>query len=243
MFFGRFHPDKGAKEAVEIARASGRRLVMAGIIQDEAYFNEHIKPFIDDDRVTYLGSIGPDKRNYILGKAFALLHPINFDEPFGFSVIESMACGTPVIAVNRESMPELIRDKKNGFLVSSTKEAILAVEHVRDIDRAFCRQSVSDHFTIDRMVENYIRVYEQIFETTKREDHRPWGFYQVLSDDDDCKNKKITVYPGKRLSLQRHQHRDEHWFVVSGKAIWTLNGVERRLVAGQSYFSPAANVV
>ena len=242
LFFGRFHPDKGAKEAVEIARASGRRLVMAGIIQDETYFNEHIKPYIDDDQVTYLGSIGPEKRNYILGKAFALLHPINFDEPFGLSVIESMACGTPVIAINRGSMPELIQDKKNGFLVSSTKEAILAVEQVKDIDRAYCRQSVADHFTIDHMVENYLRVYEKILETTKREDHRPWGFYQVLSDEEDCKNKKITVYPGKRLSLQRHQHRDEHWFVVSGKAIWTLNGVERRLVAGQSVDIPRKSV-
>ena len=176
LFLGRFHPDKGAKEAVEIARASGRKLVMAGIIQDEAYFNEHIRPAIDDDRVTYLGSIGPDRRNDVLGKAAALLHPINFDEPFGLSVIESMACGTPVIAVNRGSMPELIRDRENGFLVSGIQEAILAVDRISGIDRAFCRKTVSDRFTVDHMVENYIQVYEEILETTKREDHRPWGF-------------------------------------------------------------------
>nr|WP_321397232.1 glycosyltransferase family 4 protein [uncultured Desulfobacter sp.] len=183
LFLGRFHPDKGAKEAVEIARASGRKLVMAGIIQDEAYFNEHIRPVIDDDWVTYLGSIGPERRNEILGKAAALLHPINFDEPFGLSVIESMACGTPVIAVNRGSMPELIRDGKNGFLVSGIQEAILAVDRISGIDRAFCRKTVFDHFSVDHMVENYIQVYEEILEMAKREDHRPWGFYQILSNE------------------------------------------------------------
>jgi glycosyltransferase involved in cell wall biosynthesis len=238
LFLGRFHPDKGAKEAVEIARASGRKLVMAGIIQDEAYFNAHIRRVIDGDRVTYLGSIGPERRNDVLGKAAALLHPINFDEPFGLSVIESMACGTPVIAVNRGSMPELIRDGKNGFLVSGIQEAILAVDRISGIDRAFCRKTVFDHFTIDRMVENYVQVYEEILERTKREDHRPWGFYRVLSNENAFKNKKIVVYPGKRLSLQRHQHRDEHWFVVSGQGIWTLDGVEKRVAAGQSVDIP-----
>jgi glycosyltransferase involved in cell wall biosynthesis/quercetin dioxygenase-like cupin family protein len=242
LFLGRFHPDKGAKEAVEVARASGRKLVMAGIIQDEAYFNEHIRPVIDGDRVTYLGSIGPERRNDVLGKAFALLHLINFDEPFGLSVIESMACGTPVIAVNRGSMPELIRDHENGFLVSGVQEAILAVDRISGIDRAVCRKTVSDHFTVDHMVENYIQVYEEILEMTTREDHRPWGFYQILSDEDTFKNKKIVVYPGKRLSLQRHQHRDEHWFVVSGQGIWTLDGVEKKLVAGQSVDIPRRSV-
>ncbi|MFO7884536.1 MAG: glycosyltransferase [Desulfobacteraceae bacterium] len=242
LFLGRFHPDKGAKEAIAIARASGRKLVMAGIIQDEAYFNEHISPAIDGHQVTYLGSIGPETRNDVLGKAFALLHPINFDEPFGLTVIESMACGTPVIAVNRGSMPELIQDGKNGFLVSGIQEAISALDRISSIDRAFCRKTVSDHFTIDRMVENYIQVYEEILEMTKREDHRPWGFYEILSDENDFKNKKITVYPGKRLSLQRHQHRDEHWFVISGQGISTLDGAEKRLVTGQSVDIPRTSL-
>ncbi len=242
LFLGRFHPDKGAKEAIEVARASGRKLIMAGIIQDEAYFNAHIKPVIDGDQVTYLGSIGPEKRNEVLGKASALLHLINFDEPFGLSVIESMACGTPVIAVNRGSMPELIQDRENGFLVSNIQEAIRAVDRISVIDRAFCRKTVVDHFTVDHMVDNYIRVYEKICEMTKREDHRPWGFYRILSDENTFKNKKITVYPGKRLSLQRHQHRDEHWFVVSGKGICTLDGAENRLVAGQSINIPRKSV-
>ena len=169
LFFGRFHHDKGAKEAIEIARACGRKLVMAGIIQDEDYFKKHVEPFMDDRQVIYVGSVGPEKRNDLLGKAAALLHPINFNEPFGLSVIESMACGTPVIAMNRGSMPELIRDGKNGFLVSSTDEAIKAVARLKGIDRAFCRKTVEDNFTIDLMVEKYIAVYERLLEKTNRE--------------------------------------------------------------------------
>ena len=234
LFFGRFHPDKGAKEAIDIARACGRKLVMAGIIQDEEYFREFITPHIDDDTVRYIGSVRPAKKSEVLGRAFAMLHPINFDEPFGLSVIEAMACGTPVIANNRGSMPELIQENLNGFLVSDTESAVHAVGRIGEIDRAFCRKTVKDHFTIEAMAQRYIQVYEQIIVQRKREDHRPWGFYQVLSDEDTFKNKKITVYPGKRLSLQRHQHRDEHWFFVSGHGIGTFDNKDCPVSPGQS---------
>jgi len=238
LFFGRIHHDKGAKEAIEIARACRRKLVMAGIIQDEDYFKKHVKPFIDDRQVIYVGSAGPEKRNDLLGKAAALLHPINFNEPFGLSIIESMACGTPVIAINRGSMSELIQDGKNGFLVSNTAEAIKAVERVKGIDRAYCRKTVEDNFTIDRMVEEYIAVYEQLLEKTKREDQRPWGFYKILSDTPNHKVKCINVYPGQRLSCQRHFRRSEHWYVISGKAVVTKNGEEIERVSGQAIDLP-----
>jgi glycosyltransferase involved in cell wall biosynthesis/quercetin dioxygenase-like cupin family protein len=238
LFFGRLHHDKGAKEAIEIARTCRRKLVMAGIIQDEDYFKKHVKPFIDDRQVIYVGSAGPEKRNDLLGKAAALLHPINFNEPFGLSVIESMACGTPVIAINRGSMSELIQDGKNGFLVSNTDEAIKAVERVNGIDRAYCRKTVEDNFTIDRMVEKYIAVYEQLLEKTKREDQRPWGFYKILSDTPDHKVKCINVYPGQCLSYQRHFRRSEHWYVISGKAVVTKNGEEIERVSGQAIDLP-----
>jgi len=99
-----------------------------------------------------------------LGKACALLHPIQFDEPFGLSVIESMACGTPVIAFDRGSMPELIENGKNGFLVDNVDEAIEAVSRIEDVDRAACRHHVEQHFTVERMVEQYIKVYEMILQ-------------------------------------------------------------------------------
>jgi len=238
LFFGRFHPDKGAKEAIEIARGSRCKLIMAGIIQDQDYFNQYVKPFIDDQNVTYVGSADPEKRNNLLGKAAALLHPINFDEPFGLSVIESMSCGTPVIAINRGSMPELIQDGKNGFLVSNIDEAIKAVGRIKEIDRATCRKMVEDRFTIDHMVEKYIAVYEAVLEKTHLENRRPWGYYQVFSDEDTYKCKKIVVYPGKRLSLQRHQQRDEHWYILNGEATVTVDNNDMALTTGNSIDIP-----
>jgi glycosyltransferase involved in cell wall biosynthesis len=119
LFFGRIHPDKGAAEAIEVARRVGLPLVMAGIVQDQGYFDERVAPHIDDRRVRYLGPIGPDRRSGLLGGAVALLHLIGFDEPFGFSVVEAMACGTPVVAFRRGSMPELIDDCRSAARVTA----------------------------------------------------------------------------------------------------------------------------
>ena len=162
LFFGRIHHDKGLKEAIDIARAGGRKLIIAGIIQDQDYYKRDIEPQLAKDRIEYLGSVGPERRNQLLGGAIALLHPINFDEPFGLSVIEAMACGTPVIAFNKGSMPELIKHGHNGFLVRSADEAVQAVAGIKDIDRSNCRRHIEQHFTADRMIENYIRVYDTV---------------------------------------------------------------------------------
>jgi glycosyltransferase involved in cell wall biosynthesis len=162
LFFGRIHNDKGAREAIAIAKACRKKLILAGIIQDQAYYDHYVAPHIDDETVTYVGSVGPTERNHLLGKACALLHPIQFDEPFGLSVIESMACGTPVIAFDRGSMPELIENGKHGFLVNSVDEAISAAAHISEIDRADCRRHVERHFTVERMVQEYIHLYERI---------------------------------------------------------------------------------
>ena len=167
LFFGRIHHDKGAREAIEIARACNKKLILAGIIQDKAYYHQYVEPHLDSNNAVYVGSVGPDQRNQLLGKAYALLHPINFNEPFGLSVVESMACGTPVIAFDKGSMPELIEDGKNGFLVTTVDEAIDAVAHTKDIDRACCRRHVEQHFTTDRMVEEYVQVYKSVLETTR----------------------------------------------------------------------------
>ena len=165
LFFGRIHNDKGTKEAIEIAQRSGRKLIIAGVIQDQLYYDKEVKPYLDNDSIVYVGSAGPEKRDKMLGGAYALLHPINFDEPFGLSIIESMACGTPVIAFNRGSMPELIVDGKTGFLVSGINEAVDAVSKVKKLDRQDCRRRVEDHFTSGRMAEDYITLFKQIFES------------------------------------------------------------------------------
>jgi glycosyltransferase involved in cell wall biosynthesis len=160
--FGRIHPDKGTAAAIEIAAAAGRRLVICGIVHDEAYFHECIEPQIDGDRVTYLGSVGPRGRAQVLGSAAALLHPVAFAEPFGLSVIESMMCGTPVIAFERGSMTEVVDPGLTGFLVSTAAEAVGVVGAAAALDRTACRAVAVERFSAARMVDDYLDVYEQV---------------------------------------------------------------------------------
>lgn len=160
--FGRIHPDKGTHTAIEIARLAGRPLTICGIVQDERYFSEEVAPHIDGDRVTFLGSVGPQRRGEILGASAALLHPIAFDEPFGLSVVESMACGTPVVAYRRGSMPEVVDEGVTGFLVHTVDQAVAAIDRIVTIDRAGCRARARERFGADRMVSDYLRIYRDL---------------------------------------------------------------------------------
>ena len=162
LFFGRIHPDKGAKEAIAAARAAGRALDMYGIVQDGGYHDREVVPAADGVSIRYHGAVGGAARTAALGHARALLHLVNFDEPFGLSVIEALACGTPVIATRRGSMPELIEHGVTGFLVDSVEEAVAAVARVGEIDRAACRRAVAERFSVDRMADAYIRLYRTI---------------------------------------------------------------------------------
>jgi len=170
LFFGRIHPDKGAYEAIQIARRTGRKLILAGVIQDDAYYRTQVEPYLDGDRVTYVGSADPTRRNELLGGALALLHPIAFDEPFGLSVVEAMACGTPVIAFERGSMREVVADGETGFLVRTVEEAVAAIGPagadgpLRRLDRAACRRHVEQRFSVERMVDGYLEVYRKVLE-------------------------------------------------------------------------------
>jgi glycosyltransferase involved in cell wall biosynthesis len=162
LFFGRIHPDKGTVEAIEAAERAGLPLILAGIVQDERYFEQFVAPLVDGERVTYVGPVDRDRRSALLGGARALLHLVNFDEPFGFSVVETMACGTPVVATRRGSMPELVRDGENGFLVDTLEEAVAAVEATAALDRQEVRASVAEHFAVERMVDEYLDVYRRV---------------------------------------------------------------------------------
>jgi glycosyltransferase involved in cell wall biosynthesis len=135
---------------------------MAGIIQDQEYYDKHVAPALDDRHVIYRGSVGGAARSETLGSARALLHLINFDEPFGLSVVESLASGTPVIATNRGSMPELVEHGVTGFLVDSVEKAAEAIERIGEIDRAACRAAVVARFTVDRMADRYLDLYRLI---------------------------------------------------------------------------------
>jgi glycosyltransferase involved in cell wall biosynthesis len=160
--FGRIHPDKGTAQAIEIARLAGRALVICGIVQDGRYFREQVEPHIDGDRVRYLGSVGPARRAEILGGSAALLHPIGFDEPFGLSVVEAMACGTPVITYPRGSMPEIVDEGTTGFLVKDVVEAARRVDAAVALDRASIRRVAERRFGVDRMVDDYLAIYRRL---------------------------------------------------------------------------------
>ena len=167
LFFGRIHPDKGTATAIEVARRTGRRLDIAGIIQDEEYFRSQVEPHIDGEQVRYLGPVSAAERAGVLGAAHALLHLIDFDEPFGYSVVEAMACGTPVIANARGSMAELIDHGTAGYLVTDADEAVDAVDRAGELDRAAIRTATVLAFDVATMIDNYVAVYRTILAGTE----------------------------------------------------------------------------
>lgn len=161
LFLGRIHPDKGTHVAIEVARRAGMPLVIAGIVHDAAYFADLVEPRLGPD-VTYVGSVGPAQRDTLLGGASGLLHLIDFEEPFGLSVVESLATGTPVIAFRRGSMPELLRDGRTGFLVGDVAGAVAAVGRLQELHRRDCRAEVELRFSAQRMVADYAALFASI---------------------------------------------------------------------------------
>jgi len=167
LSFGRIHPDKGTAHAIEVAQRTGRRLDIAGIIQDHDYFRDQVEPHIDGDQIRFLGPIDTSHRAGALSGAHALLHLIDFDEPFGYSVVEAMACGTPVIAYARGSMPEIIEDERTGFLVTDVDGAVAAAAAVTELDRTAIRQSTVERFDVSTMVDRYVTVYRAILDNAR----------------------------------------------------------------------------
>ena len=238
LYFGPIHPDFGVKDAVTIARAAKRPLTIVGQVHDERYFGEQILPEVDGTTISYVGSVDEGRLDGILGGALALLFPVRTDVPFCLNVLEAMACGTPVIAGARGCLPDLVDNGKTGFLVGDLEEAVEAVAKAGGLDRAACRARVEERFSAAGAVEAYLDLYARVVSRQKREDHRPWGFYTILSDAEDCKVKRITVRAGQRLSLQRHQRRAEHWHVVHGRGLVTLDGSEIEVGEGRSLDIP-----
>ena len=162
LFFGRIHPDKGTATAIDVARRAGLPLVLAGIVQDEDYFRRYVEPEIDGVQVIYRGAVGGQERLDLLADSRALLHLIDFDEPFGFSVAEALCSGTPVVAFDRGSMREVIDDGVTGFVVETIDEAIRAVANVDALDRGTVRKVATERFDRQRMVEKYVSLYRHI---------------------------------------------------------------------------------
>ncbi len=168
LYFGRIHPEKGTYESIQIAKKSGRKLIISGLIQDKAYFEKMVQPYINKTDIIYVGNSGPADRDRLLRNAYALLHPISFDEPFGLSVAESMICGTPVIAYNRGSMAELIKHEISGFLVKNSDEAIEVINDIKKIDRHRVMEWAISKFSLESMVNKYIDIYKTILDYGKK---------------------------------------------------------------------------
>ena len=162
LFLGRIHPDKGTDAAIEVADRTGIPLTIAGIVQDQVYFEQVIRPRVDGRHVTYVGSVGPAERQRLLGSAVALLHLVRFAEPFGLSVVEALATGTPVIAHPLGSLPEIVRSGSTGFLVDDIAGATAAVAMLDRIDPAHCRTDAVERFDQGRMVRAYLALFERI---------------------------------------------------------------------------------
>ncbi|MGE5489742.1 MAG: glycosyltransferase family 4 protein [Actinomycetota bacterium] len=164
-FLGRMSPEKRPDRAIRIARQAGIPLRIAAKVEkgpDEVYFEEHIRPLLREPGVEFIGEIGEGEKNDFLGNALALLFPIDWPEPFGLVMIEAMACGTPVVAYGCGSVPEIVRDGINGFIVASEEEAVAATERCRTLDREKCRRDFEKRFSAERMARDYIRVYRRL---------------------------------------------------------------------------------
>ena len=163
VHYGRIHNDKGTHLAIEVAKKSGMDLIIAGIIQDQDYFDNLVKPHVNGSSIRFIGPVNPEQRDALLKEAYVVLHLNTIPERFGLVMAESMAAGVPVIAMDLGSCREVIADKQTGYLVNNVDEAVEAVAKIDLIDRKKCRQRVEENFTIDKMVAGYEKVYEEIF--------------------------------------------------------------------------------
>jgi glycosyltransferase involved in cell wall biosynthesis len=166
VFLGRIERIKGTHLAVEVARRTGRKLIIAGNIPvgdtHKAYFNDHILPHIDGVRIKYAGPVADTEKNQLLGRAAALLMPILWDEPFGIVMAEALACGTPVIGLNRGALPEVVEHGRNGFVCSSVDELEQATMRVGEIRRSECRKVMEERFSAPVMVDGYLKLYDSV---------------------------------------------------------------------------------
>jgi glycosyltransferase involved in cell wall biosynthesis len=166
-FLGRISPEKGPERAIDIARRAHMKLRIAAKVDaaDRAYFEQKVRPLLDDPLVEFIGEIGEPQKSEFLGNAAALLFPINWPEPFGIVMIEAMACGTPVIAWPHGSVPEVIDAGLTGFLVRSVEEAVAAVGEVPSLDRAAIRRRFEQRFSAARMARDYVALYRKLART------------------------------------------------------------------------------
>lgn len=163
-FLGRIAPEKKIEVAIEVAKRFGMKLKIAAKVDkvDREYFEETIKPKLNDPLIEYIGEIDQKDKDGFLGNAYALIFPIDWPEPFGLAMTEAMACGTPVVAMRRGSVPEIVLHGKTGFICDSTNEMVKALDRIDIIDRAECRRHVEKYFSVQAMVDAYEAAYKKV---------------------------------------------------------------------------------
>jgi glycosyltransferase involved in cell wall biosynthesis len=163
-FLGRISIEKRVDHAVEIARRTGMRLKIAAKIDpaDRAYYESCVKPLIDNSVVEFIGEVGDREKQQFLGDAYALVFPIDWPEPFGLVMIEALACGTPILAYRRGSVPEILEDGVTGFVVENLEQAVEAVGKIGSLSRKTCRRVFEERFTVERMARDYLAIYRRL---------------------------------------------------------------------------------
>ena len=164
LYVGRISLEKGTHIAMDVAGALNKKLIIAAKLDkvDVDYFNRYVAPRLYNENINWVGEVGDAERNKLMSEAICLLHPVTWPEPFGLTMIEAMACGCPVVAFREGSIPEVVKDKKTGFVVEKEKEMIQAVEKIKFISRRACRKHVEKNFNLKRMVDAYEKLYYEI---------------------------------------------------------------------------------
>ena len=171
LFLGRICDDKGTKECIEIAKALNLPLKIAGKVdkRDQAYFDSEVKPHLEKG-IEFVGEVNLEQKNALYKDAIAVVYPINFDEPFGLVMAESLACGTPVVALKRGSVKEVLSDGKTALICKNVEEMIKRFKEIESINSQECRKRVEDLFSASQMVRSYLKVYESLVKGFKQND-------------------------------------------------------------------------
>lgn len=238
VYAGQLTADGGVRAALDLASRSDRRLVVVGAALDDDSVRSLLASPIAEGRVRWIEDPASAEADLAIRRAAALVHIGECDGLQQLVLLDAASGGTPIVAIGDLDQPCWLRDGQTGVLCRSLDEALAAASRLDSWSRSHCRESAMSDRPFDAFVSAIADLYARIVKQQQREDRRPWGYYQVLSDEPTHKVKRLVVFPGKRLSLQRHRHRDEHWYLLDGEAAVVQDEEEIRLLRGQSIEIP-----
>ncbi len=238
VYLGALRPKAGVEEVLEVAKRAERPLVLLGAVQDSVFFEREVEPHVDGERVIHHGDPASPEADRLVGQASAVVHVGGGAGMQQLALLDAMGRGTPVIVIDDGNVPAFVVEGETGFRCSNLEAAVAAVQQVASVQRKGCRDLIIGQRALSDLVPGLTSLYEKIIAWSRRQEHRPWGYYVVLTDAPTHKVKRLVVHPGKRLSLQWHRRRSEHWFVVEGEAQVIQDDEEIRMLPGQSIEIP-----